>query len=284
MDFISKLERKFGRFAIPNLTMYLIGGYVVGYLLYFGTMVTKTDLLSLIELEPYYILQGQIWRIISWVLMPPSSFSIFTIIMLILYYQLGSALERTWGVFRYNLYIFSGIFFTLIGAFVIYFILYKIYGQPVGIGTFFSTYYVNLSIFLAFAACYPDMQLMLYFLIPVKIKWLAYIDIAVLAYDFYRTSWPGRVAIIVSLLNFLLFFLGGMRKFKAISPGEYKRRRDYKKKVRAGEQARAQRTGSVLTKHTELDGDDLEFRFCSKCEGNYEYCQDHLFTHEHIKS
>ena len=111
------MERKFGRYAIHNLSTYIIGAYVIGYFLYF---LAPGVLYNYLSLEPYYILRGQIWRLITWVLIPPESPGIFTIIMLMLYYSLGNSLEQTWGAFRYNAYIFSGIISTIIGAFILY--------------------------------------------------------------------------------------------------------------------------------------------------------------------
>lgn len=280
MNFINKWERKYGRFGIPNLTLYIIVCYVIGYLLSF----TGSGILPYLTLEPGLILRGQVWRLISWVLLPPDSLDIFTIIMLFFYYSLGTTLERTWGTFRYTLFIFSGLFFTVIGAFLLYFLL----GGTVGIGGFFSTYYISMSIFLAFAVSYPDMQVLLYFVIPVKIKWMAILDIAVILYNainYVRVGlWMITVPIAASLLNVLIFFLA-TRNLSHMRPKEVKRRRDFQKAM-AG--SRVNQAG--VTKHkcaicgrTELDGEHLEFRFCSKCKGNYEYCQDHLFTHEHVK-
>ncbi len=113
--------------------------------------------MSWLTLEPALILQGQVWRIVTWVLMPPETLSIFTIIMLFLYYSLGNTLERTWGAFRFNVYIFTGMIATVIGAFILYFLGVR------WMGAAFSTYYINMSIFLAFAASYPNEQLLLYF-------------------------------------------------------------------------------------------------------------------------
>ena len=120
MNFLNKMERKFGRYAIHNLSTYIIGAYIIGYFLYF---LAPGVLYSYLSLEPYYILRGQIWRLVTWVLIPPESPGIFTVIMLMLYYSLGNSLEQTWGTFRYNTYIFSGILFTIIGAFVLYFVM-----------------------------------------------------------------------------------------------------------------------------------------------------------------
>ena len=266
-NFLNKLERKMGRFAIPNLIVWILAGYVVGYTLSY----LAPGILNYLTLEPYYILKGQIWRLVTWVLMPPDSSLLFAVIMVIFYYQLGQALERTWGTFRFNVYIFGGIIFTVIGAFILYGVMYAVYGVPVaGMGAFFSTNYINMAIFLAFAVCYQDMEV------------LAVVYGVLIIFSLIQTNWAGRVAIIMSLLNFLVFYFS-TRNYKRISPKEIHRRQTFKSQMRqpAGH-------GGV-TKHkcaicgtTELDDPTLEFRFCSKCEGNYEYCQDHLFTHQHI--
>ena len=110
------------------------------------------QILGYLTLEPGLILRGQVWRLVTWVIVPPSSLDIFTIIMLFFYYSIGNTLEHTWGAFRYNVYIFTGIIATALGAFLLYFIL----GGNILFGSaLFSTYYINMSIFLAFAAMYP---------------------------------------------------------------------------------------------------------------------------------
>lgn len=274
LNWLDKLEKKFGRFAIPNLTMYLIGAYIIG----FGIYYFLPSLFKWLTLEPYFILKGQVWRVISWVLVPPSGSLISIIFIVLLYYSLGTALERAWGTFRYNVYIFSGILFTVIGAFALYFIAGT---GMVGYGGLFSTYYINMSIFLAFAVSYPDMELLLYFIIPIKMKWMAIVYAVFILYDFIAGNFISRVTIAASLLNFVVFFLSTK---KGYSPKQQMRKKKYQK------QSRPHMTYSNGARHrcavcgrTELDNPNLEFRFCSKCNGNYEYCQDHLFTHEHVK-
>lgn len=279
MNWLNKLERKLGKFSIRNLSLWIIVCYVIGYLITF----LSPQLLNYLRLEPQMILQGQIWRLFTWILIPPSSFGIFTFVMLFFYYSLGTTLETTWGKFRYNAYILSGFLLTIVGAFIVYFIyILQGYSSVTGIGYVFSTYYVNLSIFLAFAANYPDMQVMLYFVIPVKIKWMAWLDIAILAFDIVRSGfqWELIVVIVASLANFLIFFLS-TRNYKRVSPREIHRKQEFKRQVHKA---------PTITKHkcaicgrTDEDSPELEFRFCSKCNGNYEYCQNHLFTHEHRK-
>ncbi len=277
MNFFRKLERRFGHLGIPGLMKYVIACYIIGYVITYAV----PDLLSYLTLEPYLIFHyGQVWRLVSWILIPPSTSNlIFALIMLVLYYQLGTTLEQTWGTFRFNCYIFGGMIFTIIGA-IILFLVYG-FNSPVSIGYYFSTYYINMTIFLAFASCYPDMRVMLYFIIPIKMKWMAYVYVALIAYSFYQGAWPTRIAIIASVLNFLLFFLV-TRSIPSVDPRERRRKQEFQRKVN---QARPVQ-GTPIHKcaicgRTEKDNPQLQFRYCSKCTGNFEYCQDHLFTHQH---
>lgn len=291
MNWLNKLERKIGRYAIPNLIVWMIGAYTIGFVLY----TVSPGVLNLLTLSPYHILHGQIWRLFTWVLMPTESNLIFLLIMALFYYQLGTTLERTWGTFRFNVYIFSGMIFTVIGAFVLYAIYYvqnlsAITAMPAlaanlssSLGWGYSVNYINMSIFLAFAVMYPDMQVMLYFIIPIKMKWMAIVYGVLIMYNFVMSGWAGRISIVMSMLSFIVFFLS-TRNLKRYTPHEVHRRQRFKA------QMREPRPGSGITKHkcavcgrTELDAPELEFRFCSKCEGNYEYCSDHLFTHQHIR-
>lgn len=283
MNFINKLERKFSKYAISNLTMYLIFGYVIGYVL----SRVSPQILSFLTLDPYQILHGQIWRLVTWVLMPPSTQGVlFYAIMLLFYYQLGTNLERTWGVFRYNVYIFGGILYTILGAVVTWIIMTVMYGNAAltgaVVGAQISTYYICMSIFLAFAVCYPNMQILLYFIIPIKMKWMAYVYAALMLVDLVQSSWPRRIVMVMSLLNFVIFFLS-TRDLYRFSPKEVHRRQVYRQAVRRPQSAGITKHKCAICGRTEQDDPTLEFRFCSKCAGNYEYCQEHLFTHQHIQ-
>ena len=131
--------------------------------------------------------------------------------------------------------------------------------------------------------CYPDMELLLYFVLPIKIKWMAYVYAAYILYDFVQGNWITRTAIAASLLNFILFFLSS-RNIQPYTPKEQARKRKFKKQTRPHmTYANGAMHRCAVCGKTELDDPTLEFRFCSKCKGNYEYCQEHLFTHEHVK-
>lgn len=276
---LNKLERKLGRYAVPNLIVYLIGAYAIGFALEYSA----PEMFTLMTLDPYYILRGQVWRLVSWVLVPPDTSILFLLIMMMFYYQLGQSLERAWGTFRFNVYIFGGIFFTIIGAFMLYGIFYALKGVPVsGMGIFFSTNYINMAIFLAFSVYYPEMRVMLYFIIPIKMKWMAAVYGIWILFSLIEAGWAGRVAISMSLLNFLVFYFS-TRDYRKISPKEIRRRQVFKAQMRQpNSRAKVTKHKCAICKRTEEDDPNLEFRFCSKCEGNYEYCQDHLFTHQHV--
>lgn len=292
---IQKLERKFGKYSIPHLMNYIIGGYIIGYCIYIISLATNTNWLSLLQLQPHLVLQGQVWRVISWVLIPPIQNPLFEIIMMFFYWQLGNMLEGTWGTFRFNLYIFGGIFFTIIGAFLTYGILYLTLGIPAALGGYFTTEYINMSIFLAFATSYPDMQILLYFLIPIKMKWMSVLYGVLVGYEFLISGLAGRVAIVSSLLNFIIFFLM-TRNYKSISPYEKARKAKWKSATNqppphntnqhagfspTGKNFNIARHKCAICGRTDISNPELTFRFCSKCNGNYEYCNDHLFTHQH---
>lgn len=303
MKFVYKLERKLGRYAVRNLSLVLICCYAAGYVL----QLVNADFMSFLTLNPYLILHGQVWRLVSWIIIPPDGFGFFTLLMLYFYYAIGTMLEHTWGTFRYNFYIFGGILFTVIGSFATMGYAYLVYGQEiqlVGAKLFFtsdslagswfrlfSTYYVNMSIYLAFAATFPEQVIYLMYVLPIKIKYLGIMYAVLLVYEFITFGAVGRIIIGASLLNFVVFFLL-TRNYKRISPQEISRKRKFRRAVWEG--ARGDNTvhfrgKNVITRHrcavcgrTELDDDSLEFRFCSKCDGNYEYCSDHLYTHEHV--
>ena len=251
MNFLNKMERKFGRYALTNLSMYIVLTYAAGYLLY---MVTP-QVLNYLTLEPAMILRGQVWRIVSWLLIPPSTQNIFfTLITLMFYYSIGTSLERTWGAFRYNVYIFSGILMTIIGAFILYFVL----GGNVLFGGLFSTYYISMSIFLAYAATYPNNQVLFMMIIPLKIKWLGVAYALMILAEMIQSGWAVRVAIICSLMNFIIFFFM-TRNMSRYNPKEIHRRKEFQRAVH-----RSQVNNNGITKHkcaicgrTEKDGEHL---------------------------
>ena len=289
---MSKFEKKFGKYAIKNISLALILCYACGYLI----NAINPVFLNYLTLNPYAVVHGQIWRLVTWIIIPPESFDFFTIIMLYFYYSIGTTLERTWGTYRYNLYLFSGMVFTAIGAFAMMGYAYLFQADVLAsvgaenyfavVSVMFSTYYVNMSIFLAFASTFPNMQVLLFFLIPIKVKIMGIIYGALLVYQFITAfgdnflSAPLRFVLGASFLNFVVFFFTG-RGMIHMSPGQVKRRQEFKREVK--KTAKITRHKCAVCGRKEETNPELEFRFCSKCDGNYEYCSEHLFTHTHVK-
>ncbi|MBR3629289.1 MAG: rhomboid family intramembrane serine protease [Oscillospiraceae bacterium] len=193
IKWLNKLERKFGRIAIPNLmTILIFGMAIVAVIDIFTNPNYEQNLSSILMFDKSAILHGQIWRVLTFVFIPPG-YSILTIAFtLYFYWILGTALESQWGSFRFNVYYFAGMIGTIIG------------GMIIGYAT---NYYLNLSLFLAYAMLYPNHQVYLFFILPIKIKYLAIIDALYLAYNFVFALWPERISILISILNFLVFFI-----------------------------------------------------------------------------
>ncbi len=306
MNWLSKMERKFGKYAISNITLYLIICYAFGYVV----QLVNPAFLAYLTLDPYQICRGQVWRIVTWIVIPPSSLDIFTLIMLYFYYSIGSSVERAWGTFRYNVYLISGMIFTVVGALALYLICVMtglnetMTAMELGIDLAsyysmlslnFSTYYVCMSIILAFAMTFPDVQVLLMFIIPLKIKVLGIIYAIILGLDFFGSfmaatqaykagsvvwyySAANCFAILFSLMSAIIFFVTTRRSFR--TPRQIKRQHEYKKQT--VQMRKISKHKCAICGRSAEEFPELDFRFCSKCDGNYEYCNDHLFTHTHV--
>lgn len=282
MKFINKLERKFGKYAIHNLIFYIIILYAAGFLI---NMINPSFYNQFLMLDVEKVFRGQVWRLVTFMIQPPNSGNPFFLFFeLYLYYMIGKSLENAWGAFRFNLYYFSGILFNILAILILY--MATGFSFPLGL------IYINRSMFFAFASLFPNMQFLLFFILPVKVKYLAYLYGGVFLLDviqsFMSHNYHVGIAILISIGNFLIYFFNS-RNYKRFSPHEIKRKKNYRKQVRGSGNVVEFNGRKKIARHkcavcgrTELDDDDLEFRFCSKCDGNYEYCMDHLFTHEHV--
>lgn len=291
---MGKFEKKFGKYAVQNIIMYLIICYLIGFII----EKTHAEWLNLLTLNPDMILRGQVWRLVSWLLIPPDTTNLFfTLIMLYFYYSIGRILEQVWGAYRLNVYIFSGILFTVIGSFLMYGIFVYLTGGDAlllstlsaGYATFFTTSYINMSLFLAYAATFPDMQVLLFFIIPLRVKVLGIVYgvlIGIELFSCYSTNlFYGIITTIIigsSLLNFLIFFITS-RKIIRRTPIQRKQKIVYEKEVKTARRQTITKHRCAICDRTDESNPELEFRFCSKCIGNYEYCSDHLFSHTHVK-
>lgn len=208
---LDRLQWKFGRFAISNLMYYIVAGMAVVFVMDLVVFpASNFSLYNLLAFDRDAVFHGQIWRIISFVLIPPDSSIIFIVFSLYFYWLIGSALENQWGAFKFNVFYFCGAICTMV----------------VGLITGYATnYYLNMTLFLAFAIVYPNFQVLLFFCIPIKVKFLAIVDALVLAVSFYYSGWSGRIALLVAIANIILFFWHDfIDSIKA-----YKRRRQWQK-------------------------------------------------------
>ena len=297
---LQKLERKLGKYAIRNLMLYVIMVYAVGYVVY---MINPSFYYDWLMLDIDKLLHGQVWRIVTFLIQPIEDNFLFALLMLWVYYSIGNTLERVWGTFFFNVYYFMGVLCNLLAVVTIYIITLLWLGQ--GFSVPVSLYYLNLSMLLAFAITFPETSFYLMFIIPFKAKYLSVLYAVILTYNVIQGFMGGvlsgvivTVSILFSLATFFIYF--AMTKGVRIrSPKQIKRRMEFRRSymdgvrqnMSYGSQQGADRgsAGHAITRHkcavcgrSELDGDNLQFRFCSKCNGNYEYCQDHLFTHVHI--
>lgn len=188
MNWINKLERKFGKYAIPNLMYYIIGITAAVFLI---QNILRIPLSYYLAFIPNLIMEGQIWRVITFIFIPPASSIFFMFFVLYFYYMVGSTLENEWGTFRFNLYYLLGMIGTIISAVI------------TGYGT---SVYLNLSLFLGFAYLFPNVEILLFFILPVKIKWLAYLNWAYFIYTLIFGGIGAKVAVVASLINFFIFF------------------------------------------------------------------------------
>lgn len=331
---MKNLERKLGKYAVPKLYCWIIGCMIAGYFLRYGLPAVYGE----VTMIPYLLVKkNQYWRLFTWFLTIPFEIQtgsssgilnlIFLPISLYFYYWISKRLEMTWGKFQFNLYVFGGALLTdiliLLGAF-----FYYVWSPAAGahsapyallnamtsadLGRFAPalsldlTYYMLISIFLAFTVIGGDNVVLLYFIIPLKMRWLGYLDLLWLLYYFVVGDFFTRIAVVASVVNYFLYALSNRRKYgRTLSDRRRQRqyRNAYTGRTRRPDTRQVPRTtGEAKVIHpefsrpagttihrcticgrTEKDDPDLEFRYCSKCKGNYEYCMDHLYNHEHIR-
>ncbi len=188
-----KLKRTLNKLAVRNLMLYVVGATAAVFLL--GILLYAAKGIDIYAYTGFYrpaIMQGQVWRVVSFLFEPEGS-AIFMVLTLYLYWLMGTTLEREWGTVKFNLFYFCGVLLTILSGFIT--------GGAVN-------HFLNMSLFFAFAILNPEFQLMLFFIIPVKIKWLAIIDAVYFAYMFAIGGWQIRGCIIACALTLAIFFGG----------------------------------------------------------------------------
>ena len=288
------LRRRFNRFCfqhrskgIPNLMMYISLGCALVYLM---TQFTQNTILySLLVFDRAAILQGQVWRLISYPLTFYNSNLLLMAVALFCYYSIGRAMENIWGTFRFNLFYFSGIVMMDIWC--------MIFGGRADVT------YLNLSLFLSYATMFPDAQFLLFFIIPVKAWIFALIDLALMVYGLLVYPFPLNIFSVISLANYFLFFgpdvLNVIPQSWRMNARRLLRKNSYAPKQEKPKVIPFPNAGSyeattakpkapythrcVICGRTDVSDPDLEFRYCSRCSGYHCYCEDHINNHTHIE-
>ena len=265
---LDRLERKLGRFAIPNLTLFLVVGQAAAWIL----SRTRVSFIQGLFLQPVAVFRGEVWRLVSFMFMPPSAGGgfgdILTVIELLFLFWIGRTLEATWGDFRYNVYLLLGWLFTCAAAFI----------APHQITT---NGILMMSLLLPVGYLVPDAEIRLFFLIPIKMKWLALLTALGMAWlavsgvlfgVFVQTG-----LVLAAWVPFFLFFGRDM-----VLRLRGRRRQRTRTRERTREQSSVTHRCTVCGL-TDLDDPAMSFRYCSKCEGKHGYCADHIRDHEHVR-
>ena len=291
---MKELRRRFNRFCfqnrhkgIPNLMLYISLGCALVYLM---TQVTQNLLLySLLVFDRDAILHGQIWRLITYPLTFYHSNILLMAVFLFCYYSLGRAMENIWGTLRFNLFYFCGILMMDVWCMIF--------------GGYASVTYLNLSLFLSYATMFPNAQFLLFFIIPVKAWIFALFDLALVLYSLLADPFPYNCFSVISLANYFLFFGADVLNVIPMS-WRVNARRLFRKKSYAPKQEKPKvipfsQAGSyeattakpkapythkcTICGRTDVSNPELEFRYCSRCNGYHCYCEDHINNHTHIE-
>ena len=269
-SYIERFCARHPNFGIPRLMLYVAVGNAAFWLL----GVVNTHILPYLVFDPYLVLHGQVWRLISFALYPPST-GMLALIAIYFYYWIGSTLERYWGTPQFTIYFFTGLILTVLYGFLIYFIT--------GIRIQLTAEYVYLSMFFSFAALFPDMQVLLFFIIPVKMKWLAILDAAFFVYGVLTMPFPVNLLPVVAVLNFFLFCGGDLLRMLPRRPSakavNFRRESE---RIRREQRDQLYRHKCAVCGRTDVSNPELEFRYCSRCACYHCFCHDQINNHIHF--
>lgn len=256
MDLISKLEKRFGGWAIPHLTLYLMAIQAIGLALMMGGYAAEKDLVLVGGL----VQVGQWTRLLSFMMIPPDASPIFLFFAFYIFYLMGSSLEREWGTFRYNLYILQGYLFTVAVAFV------------VPSAQIFNYFFLG-GVILAFATLFPNIEFRIFFILPVKVKWLGWLTTIFYTLTLLSADLGSRLCVVAAFANYLLFF--GKDFLRNLKAGQRRRAYASKREVVAAQPFHVCAECGASDKSDEL----LDFRYCSSCGKCY--CEKHIGDHGH---
>jgi membrane associated rhomboid family serine protease len=261
MKWMNNLERKLRRFSIPGLMTYIVG---ISAFVYFLSYIDPMYIMK-ISLIPAKVLEGEVWRLFTYIFIPEFTSPVFIIFTLYLYYLIGTSLEHEWGSFKFNMYYLLGMVGTTIAAMIV--------------GSATSTY-INLSLFLAAAKLFPNYEIVIFFMLPVKLKYLGWISWAYTIITVLTAPLPLKIVALVSLLNYFVFFGKDILRGSKNNSVAFVKKQQFKSNF----SSKASIHRCTVCGITEIDNPKMEFRYCSKCGGHHEYCMEHLRNHEHLEN
>lgn len=263
MKFLNKLERKYGNIYIPNLMGLIIAGNIITYVLNYT--IPDIKIVDMLYLNKDLVLKGEVWRLITFIFIPSFTSPLWFIIAMYFNYMVGTSLERLWGEFKFNIYYFIGILTTVTIAFVT--------GSNALTGNG-----INMSLFLAFARIFPNYELRIFYIIPVKVKYFAMFYWVILIINLIGArSLITALIILLPVINFLIFFGKEVFQEFIFKKKVVTRKKKFEKSSRVIENGHK----CIICGITEKDDKEMEFRYCSKCTGRKCYCINHIRNHEH---
>ncbi len=290
---IDRFCGKHPRFGVPNLMKIIVFGQIAVYFLnLLSQLLFELNWMGYLQFIPTLIFRGQVWRLVTWLVVPNSSNPFYLLLGCYFYYWIASMLEREWGTAKFSLFYISGAVLSVILGLLMGLAVEKVLGaQMSSFCAMGLSYYLNLSIFLVLATLYGEVQVLLFFIIPIKMKWMAIIDVVLVLVDVVQLVRGGLwMLALVPLASFANYFIFTW-PFWSMKLGLARRRADPKvinfKKAQKQAQKKAQETSGYRHKCavcgiTDLDDPNMEFRYCSKCDGYYCYCANHINNHIHI--
>jgi membrane associated rhomboid family serine protease len=258
---LARLERTLGRFAIERLTTFIVGGMAIVFVL----SMTKPELIQYLTLDPARALKEP-WRFVTYLFLPNSSSLIWVIFSLYWMWLVGTNLEHEWGAFKLNIYYLLGALGTTAAAWIT--------KEPQG------NFWLNTSLFFAFASVFPNYEIYLFFIVPIRVKWLALLTLAFVGYYFFVGDFGVKAAIAVALGNYLVFFTGHLVR---LARGHQLQTRQAIRRTsfRPPPKEAAKETGRVcaICNKRQDEGADIRVCTCEKCGGPRELCLEHARNH-----
>ena len=281
-DAVDRFAWNHPNFGIRGLIRYIVFGTAFVYLL---LQFSSYSAIAFLAFDWGQILRGEVWRLVTFIFVPTDSSPLWLLLSLYFTYFIGNLLEREWGTAKFNLYYFSGVILTILTGIISHYAF--------GYSGIYGTYYVSMAMFLAFAALYPDMQV-IFIVFPIKVKWIALLDVVLFAFEILtallRLDFINALLPVVALLNFLVFFWTDLQSALGYQRSRARHQNSHQtiqfksavRQQRQKEADRGYRHKCAVCGRTDTDFPDLEFRYCSRCAGYHCFCSDHIFNHEHF--